>query len=107
MTHCQRWKCHSCRSDFREPEKWYSGSSFDHSPDDLICPFCKSELIEEAYQCDLCGGYFFYDELTYGLCENCIEDYAVDHAEDYVKHDPDLWDAFACWMSIRIGGDED
>ena len=102
-----RWKCHTCESDFMEPEEWYSGSSIGHAPDGLICPYCKSEDIDEALQCDVCSGTFFENELVYGICEHCVEDYLVDHAEDYVRSDVDIWDDFAYWMSKRIGGDED
>lgn len=102
MIHGAHWKCHTCGSDFKEPEPWYSGSRFHHAPDGIICPYCKSEDIEMACECSVCNGVFFDDELTYGLCESCIEDYLVDHAEDYIKSDPDVWDAFAFYMHKRI-----
>lgn len=104
MIHGERWKCHSCESGFSEPEQWwtYGRSRFTHSPDALICPYCKSDDIETAEHCDKCGKVMFNKELTYGLCEDCIERYAEDHAEDYVKSDPDVWDAFAFYMHKRL-----
>lgn len=107
MIHGARWKCRSCKSDFAKPEKWYSGSSIGHSPDGIICPYCKSEDIGMASSCSMCNGTFFDDELTYGLCESCIEDYLSDHADEYIKSDPDVWDAFAFFMHKRIGGGEE
>ena len=101
-----RWKCRYCGSDFREPEPWYAGSSIGHAPDGLVCPYCKGERIEEAERCFVCKRAMFDDELTYGICESCIEDYASDYASDYVTSDPDVWDAFAYYMSKRMRGQE-
>ncbi len=35
------------------------------------CPACGGEY-EEAIQCEGCGGYFLEDELTEGLCDECV-----------------------------------
>jgi predicted amidophosphoribosyltransferase len=96
-----RWKCRSCGSDFAEPEKYFSGSSIGHAPDELVCPYCKSDNIELADRCSVCGKVMLTSELTYGICGSCIEGFAVDHAEDYVRSDPGVWDAFAFYMHKR------
>ena len=36
------------------------------------CPACGGEY-EEAVMCDGCGGYFLEDELTEGLCSECVD----------------------------------
>lgn len=104
--HNARWKCHACGSDFKEPEKWYSGSSIGHAPDALICPYCKDDYIEEAERCSYCGKAMFDNELTEGFCEECLEDFAYsDYAHDYIVHDSDIYEDFARYMRKRIGGD--
>lgn len=105
MIHNARWKCHACGSDFKDPEPWYAGSKFHHHPDSLVCPMCKSDDIELAEHCLNCDGVFFNSKLTYGICADCIEDYAVEHADEYVCSSPDVWDEFAWYMHKRIGGD--
>lgn len=100
----RRWKCHACESDFAQPEKWYSGSSIGHAPDGIICPYCKSDDIEQVENCSVCGKPMFDNELTYGICDPCIEDYLCDHADEFVVSDPDVYDMFALYMSKRLGG---
>ena len=37
------------------------------------CPICKCEY-EEVFSCKICGDWHTKDELTNGLCDQCIED---------------------------------
>ena len=103
----RRWKCHSCESDFSEPEQWwaYGHSRFTHSPDALVCPYCKHDDIEQVENCSVCGKPMFDNELTYGICAPCIEDYLC-HADEFIVSDPDMWDAFALYMKNRLSGGE-
>ena len=104
----RRWKCHSCELDFAEPEQWwaYGRSRFTHSPDELVCPYCKSDDIEQAETCKVCGKTMFDDELTYDMCDTCVEDYACCHADEFVVSDPDVWDVFAIYMHKRLFGEK-
>ena len=45
------------------------------------CPACGGEY-EEAIQCHGCGGYFLEDELTEGLCSECINDLVREYRYD-------------------------
>ena len=45
------------------------------------CPACGGEY-EEAVQCHGCGGYFLEDELTEGLCSECVDDLAREYRYD-------------------------
>ena len=45
------------------------------------CPACGGEY-EEAIQCHGCGGYFLEDELTEGLCSECIDVLAREYRYD-------------------------
>lgn len=38
------------------------------------CPICKGDY-EETEKCEICGGEHFPDELTDGICEECIKNY--------------------------------
>lgn len=41
------------------------------------CPICAGEY-EEAAQCKICGEYHPKDDLTGGVCEECLDDYRRD-----------------------------
>lgn len=44
-----------------------------------VCPNCHSEDISDAYQCEVCGEWFFGDEIIDGhYCESCLRE-AVDY----------------------------
>ena len=69
-------KCSFCERSFAEEEiTLYRG--------DKVCPYCGHEDFEEAVQCKVCNQYFFYDELTYGVCEDCKDDLKFPY-----KHEP-------------------
>lgn len=69
-------KCSFCERSFGEEEiALYRG--------DKVCPYCGHEDFEEAVQCKVCGDYFFDDELTFGVCEECKDDLKFPY-----KHDP-------------------
>ena len=37
----------------------------------MVCPFCHSDEVEDAVECEKCGKYVAEDELTEGLCTEC------------------------------------
>ena len=45
------------------------------------CPACGGEY-EEAVQCRGCGSYFLKDELTEGLCSECVDVLAREYRYD-------------------------
>lgn len=71
------FKCYGCNTTFLEPKIYY-----EHHPYGMgyaterfaVCPRCGDNF-EEATQCTECGEWFFKDELTDGVCEDCnLED---------------------------------
>jgi hypothetical protein len=75
------YKCYDCGHIFEEGEQIYSGDGW-NEPIISVCPVCGGSF-EEAEICCLCGGQFLEDELTEGLCEDCIkekiEEYSFNH----------------------------
>ena len=60
------FKCYCCNTTFLEPKIYY-----EHHPYGMrVCPHC-GENFEEATQCKECGEWFFKDELTDDICEDC------------------------------------
>ena len=94
-----RWKCKACGSDFSEPQGFYPGSRFFHSPYAIGCPNCKSEDIAYASECDACERFEFDDKLKYGICEDCLEKFLDMYSYDYAKEN---FDSFAFFMHKRL-----
>lgn len=71
------FKCYCCNATFLEPKiieehhpygMGYATETF------AVCPYCGDNF-EEATQCTKCGEWFFKDELTNCICEDCnLED---------------------------------
>lgn len=49
------------------------------------CPHCGSDCWEEAVACLKCHGAFLDDELTDGLCAECLSDIAMTYKNDISK----------------------
>ena len=73
------YKCDGCGAVFEQAAKLkyplcrIDGQQFyDH---DYVCPFCGSDSIEYAEECDVCGEYCFECELADSfdrvICKNC------------------------------------
>ena len=50
------------------------GSKVYHSYITTHCPYCGSEKIEEAPQCEECGEYFVPNECFDCICKDCYEE---------------------------------
>lgn len=71
------FKCTECGHIFDEPKMW-SEKHEDGLPYETLsaCPNC-GEHFEEAKQCEICGGWFTKDDLTMGVCDECISEYSA------------------------------
>lgn len=71
------YKCVACDSCFEAPRKTYETHGLDTPPYEefFTCPHCRSDFVEEAFLCDICGEYTVdnYIETVRGqiFCENC------------------------------------
>ena len=68
-----RYQCHNCLRDFEEPDIIEEP----HGEKVGVCPYCKG-YFEEMTQCRICGQYFTDDELSGGVCDNCIYEHETD-----------------------------
>lgn len=68
-----RYQCHECDRRFEEPDIITETHGMtDGSCEKIgICPYCKG-YYEPMYQCKICGEWFTDDELTMGVCDDCI-----------------------------------
>jgi hypothetical protein len=86
-----KYQCHECDRRFEEPDiitethGMTDGSCEKHG----VCPYCKG-YFEEMTQCRICGQYFTEDELSGGVCDDCI-----------YQHDTDIE------LLYRLGNEED
>jgi hypothetical protein len=68
------YKCYDCERTFNEPKftKEAHGEVF------ACCPYCNGSF-DEAKKCEICGEYFFEDELNGGcVCDDCVEEHKRD-----------------------------
>ena len=74
-----RYQCHECDRQFEEPDiitethGMTDGSCEKHG----VCPYCKG-YFEEMHKCEICGEYFTEDELSGGVCDECIYEHSTD-----------------------------
>ena len=74
-----RYQCHECDRRFEEPDFITEKHGLDTPPYEKIavCPYCKG-YFEEMQECKICGEYFTEDELTSGVCDDCIYEHDTD-----------------------------
>ena len=86
-----RYQCHECDRQFEEPDIITETHGMtDGSCEKIgVCPYCKG-YYEPMYQCKICGEWFTDDELTSGVCDDCI-----------YQHDTDIE------LLYRLGNEED
>jgi hypothetical protein len=70
------YKCRDCGDCFSQPDTNSGGlvpygEGYVSLPDESTCPCCGATSFEEAVCCEICGGYFFNDELFNGICKEC------------------------------------
>ena len=78
-------ECHNCGRRFKEPDI----VTEPHGEKVGVCPFCHG-YYEAVYPCRICGEHFTDDELTSGVCDECI-----------YQHDTD------CELCYRLGNEEE
>lgn len=74
-----RYKCDHCGREFDEPDIITETHGLDSPPYEEIgvCPYCKG-WFEEMHRCEICGEYYTADELTSGVCDECIYQHDTD-----------------------------
>ena len=74
-----RYQCHECDRRFEKPDIVIETHGLDSPPYEEIgvCPYCKG-WFEEMHRCEICGEYFTEDELTGGVCDECVYEKATD-----------------------------
>ena len=80
-----RYECHNCGRRFEEPDIITETHGLDIGPYEKIgvCPYCKG-YFAEIHECKICGEHYTDDELTSGVCDECIyEDVTFDRCLRY------------------------
>ena len=74
-----RYQCHECDRQFEEPDIITETHGMtDGSCEKIgVCPYCKG-YFEEMTQCRICGQYFTEDELSGGVCDECVYEHSTD-----------------------------
>jgi hypothetical protein len=74
-----RYQCHECDRRFEEPDIITETHGMtDGSCEKIgVCPYCKG-YFEEMHKCRICGQYFTDDELSGGVCDECIYEHSTD-----------------------------
>ena len=84
-------ECHNCGRRFEEPDI----VTEPHGEKVGVCPFCHG-YYEAVYPCRICGEHFTDDELTSGVCDECIyEDVTIDRCIRYGEY---------CEEKVQING---
>ena len=60
--------CAECGKTFENLARWKEP----HGEELCGCPYCGGG-VEEAEKCEICGEYHLEEDLTNGVCEDCIE----------------------------------
>jgi DNA-directed RNA polymerase subunit RPC12/RpoP len=80
------YKCLDCGHIFDEGEQevWCEDHGFDSPPYERwgICPICGGDY-EETTPCANCGSEHLEDELSGGVCDECIDEYRKDFDRCY------------------------
>lgn len=79
-----RYRCHECDRRFEDPDIITESHGFNDgiAEERGVCPFCKG-YFEEMHKCVICGEYFTDDELTAGVCDECIYEHDTNHMVCY------------------------
>lgn len=73
-----RYQCHECDRKFEEPDIIKEHHGTEDYEEFGVCPYCKG-YFEPMKECKICGEYFTEDELTSGVCDDCIYQHDTDH----------------------------
>ena len=74
-----KYKCDHCVREFEEPDIITETHGMtDGSCEKIgVCPYCKG-YFEEMHKCEICGEWYTEDELTSGVCDECIYEHSTD-----------------------------
>ena len=84
------YKCNDCGHIFEDGEascySEYMGECHGSPAYDSFscCPCCGGDY-ETAKTCEVCGGVFLYDEMTDGVCDECLKEAAMKYKYDIAK----------------------
>ena len=80
------FKCLHCGHIFEEGEEkvWKEKRHPDIDIFETLtgCPICKGGF-EETESCSKCGGEYLHEELSAGLCENCIDEIKGEYSKNW------------------------
>ena len=85
------YKCNDCGHVFEDGEfvikSEYMGECCGTPAYDTFryCPSCGGDGWEEAGHCAKCRGVFLDDELTEGLCDECLKEISMDYKYDIAR----------------------
>lgn len=85
------YKCNDCGHIFEDGEFYvqseYMGECWGAPAykDFSYCPSCGGDGWEEAESCSRCNGVFLEDELTDGICDECLNEIAMSYKYDIAK----------------------
>lgn len=100
------WLCLNCNEKFDEPRVIRGHGDYvkmdSDSPDEYECPYCGSDDFVMAGWCSYCECVTPDDDLTYGLCADCIDALSKKRAHEYIADDPNARDDFAWWIHSRL-----
>ena len=92
-----RYECNHCGRNFDEPDFITETHGLETPPYEKIavCPYCKG-YFEEMYECKICGAFATEEQLTLGVCDDCIMAHAT--VDRCIKYGAD------CESSVPING---
>lgn len=76
------FRCNECGHLFEEGEQveWVETHGLNSPPYEAWsgCPICKGDYVETE-ECEICGGHYLSEDLSGGVCRDCIDK----HRNDY------------------------
>ena len=92
--------CEKCKETFEEPMKLgYEPVTYQAS---YACPFCAYPNYKEAAFCDVCEEWYDPDEVTNGVCDECLKKaIKTSYPAEYVLSDRENRAAFAEYVSFK------
>lgn len=87
------WRCDKCGETCttQDLHKDFIDGGYRGEPH-YTCPICGSEYVDEVYQCELCGEWFYGDEIHGSMgemaCDKCIEEHkTAEEVVDFASED--------------------
>lgn len=77
--------CKHCQTPLDDHEVIRTWQQLTDDPRDKVpsweCPYCHSDELEEADECERCGIVLPIDDMTDGICDDCIDDLIAEFKE--------------------------